>query len=598
MLSLFLKFVKYYGKNRKIKLFLFLLISIVAGFLEFIGIGLIYPFLMMLINPQMAVQNNIYKSFSRIVCIEDISINLVIIAILVASMFFLKNILMIFCIYWQHKFVVNWKIDINKNLMKYYLYVPYRDIMQVPLSEKTYNISVLSAQALEVFVGRFLILTTNLIILFLILSLLFLKFFTIAVFTITFVCVSMLGLNKFFKKRTSILAPKLLEASIENNNQTMENCSNLKEVRIFSAEKYFLKKFISTQNTLGEVSFKSAFLSGLPPFIVEMILVLTLIILAVVITYQSHGDYSKIVASYGLILVVLFRIAPILNKIQTSLNNINATKKVLSKMNELYEQNDFSQIENIEGSKKAEYEGLEYKSSLRVEGLNFEYELNKPIIKNASFEIKKGEFIGIIGLSGAGKTTLADILMGLLPVNSGKIYLDDEEITSKNGAVFRSIIGYVPQEMHILNDSFKKNVAWGQTEESIDESRVKESLLSSQLLEVVEEKGGINAKVNGLSQGQMQRLLIARALYKRSQIIIFDEATSSLDVETENEIIQMLTKLKGNKTIIAIAHRLITLKNCDKLIYLKEGKIVDIGTFAELSSKYEDFEKLIKLSKF
>ena len=217
-----------------------------------------------------------------------------------------------------------------------------------------------------------------------------------------------------------------------------------------------------------------------------------------------------------------------------------------------------------------------------------------------SFEIKKGDFIGIIGLSGAGKSTLADVLTGLLPINSGKILVDELELNDKNFAQFRQLIGYVPQQINVLDKSFKENVAWGF--EEVDDEKVIKALKDAQIFDVVDSfPDGINSTVlvgsNGLSQGQKQRLAIARALYRNPEILILDEATSSLDVQVENEITEMLTQLSTKKTIISIAHRLSTLKACNKLIYMKDGQIVDIGTFEELSSHYPEFANLVNLSK-
>ena len=205
--------------------------------------------------------------------------------------------------------------------------------------------------------------------------------------------------------------------------------------------------------------------------------------------------------------------------------------------------------------------------------------------------------VGVTGLSGAGKTSLADVIMGLLPVDSGRIMLDGKEITPDNIYSYRQLISYVPQDMNILDDSYKNNVAWGLYNEQIKTEKVKECLIKSQLYEYVEANGGIDSVVTGLSQGQKQRLLIARALYKDPEIIIFDEATSALDAETEKEIMQMLTNIKEEKTIILIAHRLTTLKDCDKLIYIKDGEIADIGSFCEIENRNEDFKNLIKISK-
>lgn len=593
MLKNLVKFIKYYGKNRRLKIFGFFVISLIAGILEFAGIGLIYPFLMLVTSPQTVIE---YKSYATIINFFHINHILTITAlmgILIVLMFLSKNLLMILCIYLQNKFVINWKNDLNKMLMKFYLNAPYMQMFKTTNSEKIYNLTALTAQTLETFVMRSFVFFTNSIITLIILALLFIKFPAIALFTVIFVVASMVVLNKFFKHKTEVLAPQMLSFSLKNNNQVLENIKNLKEIRIFSAEKYFLDKFNKVQRENNNVIFKNTFYASIPPYLVEIILVISLIILAGLITLKNYGDSSKIIASYGLILGIVFRIAPSLNRIQVALNHMNSSKDLVKKMNDEYEQNHFDVVSNVTNNN----DSLEFNEKIKFEDVSFGYRENVSVIKDCSFEIKKGEFVGIIGLSGAGKTTMADILMGLLPVNSGKITVDNEEITEKNINAFRNLTGYVPQEVNLLENSFKNNVAWGQDEKNIDDERVVESLKLAQLYDFVQENGGINSVIRGLSQGQKQRLMIARGLYKNPEILIFDEATSSLDVETEHEITKMLTSLKGNKTLIAIAHRLSTLKECDKLIYLKDGVIVDVGTFEELENRHEDFKNLIKLSQ-
>lgn len=593
MLKNLVKFIKYYGKNRRLKIFGFFVISLIAGILEFAGIGLIYPFLMLVTSPQTVIE---YKSYATIINFFHINHILTITAlmgILIVLMFLSKNLLMILCIYLQNKFVINWKNDLNKMLMKFYLNAPYMQMFKTTNSEKIYNLTALTAQTLETFVMRSFVFFTNSIITLIILALLFIKFPAIALFTVIFVIASMVILNKFFKHKTEVLAPQMLSFSLKNNYQVLENIKNLKEIRIFSAEKYFFDKFNKVQRENNNVIFKNTFYASIPPYLVEIILVISLIILAGLITLKNYGDSSKIIASYGLILGIVFRIAPSLNRIQVALNHMNSSKDLVKKMNDEYEQNHFDVVSNVTNNN----DSLEFNEKIKFEDVSFGYRENVSVIKDCSFEIKKGEFVGIIGLSGAGKTTMADILMGLLPVNSGKITVDNEEITEKNIYAFRNLTGYVPQEVNLLENSFKNNVAWGQDEKNIDDERVIESLKLAQLYDFVQENGGINSVIRGLSQGQKQRLMIARGLYKNPEILIFDEATSSLDVETEHEITKMLTSLKGNKTLIAIAHRLSTLKECDKLIYLKDGVIVDVGTFEELENRHEDFKNLIKLSQ-
>lgn len=593
MLKDLFKFIQYYGKRRKLKIFGFFLVSLISGLFEFIGIGLIYPFLMLIINPQEVIE---YKSIVTVINYFHINHILTItafIGFLIVLMFLFKNLLMILCIYLQNKFVINWKTDLNKMLMKFYLKAPYFNVFSTTNSEKIYNLTILTAQTLETFVIKSFVFFTNSIITAIILSLLFIKFPYVASFSVIFVAISMFMLNKFFKQKTEILAPQMLSYSLKNNNQVIENIKNSKEIRIFSAEDYFLNKFGKIQKENNDVIFRNTFFASIPPYLVEIIMVVALIIFAGLITLKNYGETSKIIASYGLILGVIFRIAPSLNRIQVALNHMNSSKELIKKMNNEYEQNHFDIVANVTTPDKQ----IKFNDKISLKDVSFEYQENTPVLKNVSFEIKKGEFVGIVGLSGAGKTTLADILMGLLPIKSGEIFVDDVKITEENFSTLKNLTGYVPQEISLLEDNFKNNVAWGQDENNINEEFVIESLKQAQLIDVVEKSGGINSMIRGLSQGQKQRLMIARGLYRNSDVLIFDEATSSLDVETEHEITQMLTSLKGNKTIIVIAHRLCTLKECDKLIYLKDGAIVDIGTFEELEKSHDDFKNLIKLSQ-
>ena len=593
MLKDLFKFIQYYGKRRKLKIFGFFLVSLISGLFEFIGIGLIYPFLMLIINPQEVIE---YKSIVTVINYFHINHILTITALigfLIVLMFLFKNLLMILCIYLQNKFVINWKTDLNKMLMKFYLKAPYFNVFRTTNSEKIYNLTILTAQTLETFVIKSFVFFTNSIITAIILSLLFIKFPYVASFSVIFVAISMFMLNKFFKQKTEILAPQMLSYSLKNNNQVIENIKNSKEIRIFSAEDYFLNKFGKIQKENNDVIFRNTFFASIPPYLVEIIMVVALIIFAGLITLKNYGETSKIIASYGLILGVIFRIAPSLNRIQVALNHMNSSKEFIKKMNNEYEQNHFDIVANVTTPDKQ----IKFNDKISLKDVSFEYQENTPVLKNVSFEIKKGEFVGIVGLSGAGKTTLADILMGLLPIKSGEIFVDDVKITEENFSTLKNLTGYVPQEISLLEDNFKNNVAWGQDENNINEEFVIESLKQAQLIDVVEKSGGINSMIRGLSQGQKQRVMIARGLYRNSDVLIFDEATSSLDVETEHEITQMLTSLKGNKTIIVIAHRLCTLKECDKLIYLKDGVIVDVGTFEELENRHEDFKNLIKLSQ-
>lgn len=584
------KFIIYYGKGRYLKLLGFSGLFLCAGILELTGVALIYPFTILIMNP-----NSIGKYLPNLKLGNPILTGLLI-GLCVLLIFIGKNLFMILVQYIQNKFICNWKKDIAEKFMEYYLYAPYKAILNSSQSDKIYDIETLCSVAVDGFVMRGLNLVTNIIITAMIIGLLFIKFPIPALGTVIFVTVTMYLQNKYFKKRSNTLASTMEKINKKHNDTILENISNIKELKILSAEDTFFEKYQIIEKSYRKTQELQGFYNAIPPYLVEMLVVLALLILACIISIQSPNDNSKLMASFAIIVASLFRIAPALNRIQSSIININASRNFVKRINEKYEKYDFEHFkkENLQS------EGiLGFHDKIELKNICFSYNSNKQVLKNISITINKGDFVGIIGLSGAGKSTLADILTGLLPADSGEIIVDNTELSQKNFQKFRRMLGYVPQQINILDKSIKENVAWGCKE--INDSKVVNALRSAQLYNVIEEyPQGIDSNIivgsNGLSQGQKQRLAIARALYRDPQIIILDEATSALDVQIEHEITEMLKEISSTKTIIAIAHRLSTLKACNKLIYMKNGTIVDVGTFAGLSEKYEEFENLIKLS--
>jgi len=591
----FVNFIKCYGKGRKLKLFSFLILSLMAGFLEFLGIALIYPFILLIIKPQSVMHTKYYSDFSAFLHIHNVLINAFILGFIVTLVFIVKNLFMILTLYLQNKFVNNWKLAIGKKFMHYYLFSPYRNSLDTPPSEKIYNLTFLIDQSLEGFIFRIINLIINIAIVIMILALLFMKFLFAALVTSIFIIFSILFQNKLFKKKISEISQKLFKISSANNEKMQESVHNIKEIKILSAENYFYNQYLNSQKKVNEIIFENNFYMGIPPYVIEIFVVISLLLLGGIVSLQNIYNTSWMIASYAVIVAAIFRIAPALNRIQSSITSINTSRDFARTMILESKKINFNFVEE-----KADF-NIEFKNSIKLKDVYFSYK-KSPVIKNLNLEIKKGEFIGIIGISGAGKSTLADIIMGLLPIDSGEIFVDEVELNQRNFSALRKLIGYVPQQIKILDGSFKRNVGYGLAEEEIDEEQVINALKKAQLYDFISEfEGGIKAKAitgsDGISQGQKQRLAIARILYRNPQILIFDEATSSLDVETEYEITQMLNGLKGEKTIIAIAHRLSTLKSCDRLIYLKKGEIVDTGTFEQLSAKHPDFQKLIKLSQ-
>jgi len=226
-------------------------------------------------------------------------------------------------------------------------------------------------------------------------------------------------------------------------------------------------------------------------------------------------------------------------------------------------------------------------SSLSCEDVSFGYEGGPPLaIDKVSFTIERGQSIGIVGPTGAGKSTLVDILLGLLPPTTGRVLIDGEPLEGRERAWQRQI-GYVSQDVYLLDDTLRRNIAFGMPDGAIDEGRLAAAVAQARLDEVVAALPSRLETVVGengirLSGGQRQRVAIARALYHDPPVLFFDEATAALDNQTEREVTEAIANVHGTRTVIAIAHRLSTVKNCDRLIYLRDGKLAGIGTFSDL----------------
>jgi ABC-type multidrug transport system fused ATPase/permease subunit len=250
---------------------------------------------------------------------------------------------------------------------------------------------------------------------------------------------------------------------------------------------------------------------------------------------------------------------------------------------------------------KSNLEKLKLKDSIELRNVYFSYN-EVDVLLDINIKIKRGEFIGVVGHSGSGKTTIVDILMGLLKPRVGELVIDG---VIANESIIRSLrhsIGYVPQNPFIGDMSVRQNIAYGKDSADIDDTRVREVLDIVDLLSFFEQKPDeLNFKLGeggkALSGGQKQRIAIARALYSDPHILVLDEATSALDVKSESEISKAIAKLKGKTTIIAIAHRLSTIRRSDRVILVNWGEIEDTGTFDELVKRNDNFRQLVDLSK-
>ena len=569
----FRTFFKYF-KNNKASFYKYSCLSFLVGVLELFGVALTYPFIMKLLSKEPS---------------ENWITSPIVIGLGIIILFLLKNVFMIFYSYLQARFTKSVEAEVNLSFMKYFLASSYQESSKIPLAQKENILGFLIPNVISNYILRLLNLDVNFFIFALISLFLIIKFPAATIITLIFAGLLIGIQNCIFKPRLAKISKKLSETSAMYNQRGNEAILNIKGVKVSNNEKFFFDNYKTAIYNFFKIGQETLFLNTIPPYITEPFIIILLFVLLSVISIENFSEPDRLVASFAVIVSAIFRLSPTIARIQVNLNGINSTLPIVDEFLSLCEKFDISHIKELQ---KKEFYHL--KDKIELKNINFEYEVGKPVLKNINLTINKGEFIGIAGLSGAGKTTLADIISGLFSPNSGEILIDGEK------AKMPLKIGYIPQEFTVINGTIKENVTFGGEEQS-DEAII-EALKKAQLYDFIEQnfKDGIYTNPfidsTGFSHGQKQRLALARALYSNPDILILDEATSSLDLKTEDEICNVLKDLKGQKTIIAIAHRLSTIKFADKIVFMKNAEISDIAAFDKLVANNADFRELVNLA--
>ncbi len=357
----------------------------------------------------------------------------------------------------------------------------------------------------------------------------------------------------------------------------LQSIYGIKDVKILNKENFFAGSFGKYSDRNAKLTTNYTVLNNMPRLLIETFSICGILGYLAVCIVNSQ-DLTELMPQISAFAVAAMRLMPSINRINTHLTNIAFYEP---SVNYVYENVDFTSYKlkgKYEKEKSGNGEPIRLEKEIRMEGITYQYpESDKPVLVDAQMAVPVGKSVGVMGPSGAGKTTAVDILLGLLKVKSGRILCDGRDIF-ENYESWLSHIGYIPQTIYLTDDTIRENIAFGVAKEEIDDARVWEVLEEAQMKDFV--KGlpqeiwtTIGERGVRLSGGQRQRLGIARALYHNPEILVFDEATSALDTETESAIMEAIDSFHGRKTLIIIAHRLRTIENCDIIYKVDGGKI-------------------------
>ncbi|MCL2365851.1 MAG: ABC transporter ATP-binding protein/permease [Oscillospiraceae bacterium] len=572
MISGFRKLFGLFNRRQKTNAVIMLCLIALGAVAETIGIGIILPFTTILLDRESMQTYPILLTIMQRPWIGGYGRFVVLMCAGLVIVFILKSLYMFFLLYIQNRFTLNLQIEMSKMLFNAYIHKPYAYFFKKNTAELQRNINTLVGEVIQGVLMNGLQLLTELMVIVLILILL-LIIDPISTLSIGAVLGGAAVLYYFLlkgkmddaAKRQNIYGAKMVKA-------VNEGLGSIKEVKVLGKERHFLNDYEKVGRGFAKTVAFYNLAHQSPRLLIETVAVSGLVVL-VVINALRNPDISASLPMIALFGMAAMRIMPSLNRSIGFLANI---RFAITHFNQIYD--DLHDAKCAPESTDINTVKMSLTRNVVVRDLSFRYPgTDKNIFKNAELTIEKGQTIGIVGNSGAGKTTLIDLMLGLLAPDEGEILVDDVNIASDIDGL-RQTIGYVPQDIYLIDDTIAANVAFGVSEEDIDINRLWASLEIANVRDYVQslDKGistVIGEKGVRLSGGQRQRLGIARAIYNDPEILIFDEATSALDNESERIISEAITTLGQTKTMIIIAHRPGTLEKCDAIYEIKDAMI-------------------------
>lgn len=562
-------------KKEKIQCFVLLISMVIGAFMEAIGIGLILPLLNVLADNEFLVKHADIAQIAFSLGIDSHIKFVYFLIFILVVWYIIKN----FYTYTLLKKQVNFSINLQKKyayrLLNLYLRRPYIYSLEQNSAELIRNIHSSLSYVFNTLLYSSLFLITELMTVFMIwLMLLYVDVF-VATIVIGALAIIIYVVMSNFKVKVSERGKIQNKNIAEYTKWLNQSLGAVKETKILCKENYFLNQFISAYNNYADSLQYYNVISQMPRFFIEALVTIGLLLL---IAYKLMiGENAvQIVSLLGVLSLAAFRLMPSANRILNLSTTIRYQTPAFLALKQ-----DLIDADYLMNNHKNEINTgkIQFNKKIVIEGIEFYYPSNhKTILHKVSLIIPKGKFIGIVGPSGAGKTTFVDILLGLLEPTAGKIAVDGVDIFS-NIRSWQANLAYVPQSIYLIDGTIKENIALGVAEDEIDDELINEVLHMAELYDFVySQPDNINTNVGErgvkLSGGQRQRIGIARALYQQPEVLILDEATSALDTETEKSITDTILKLKGKITIIAIAHRTSTLEQCDFKVKFEKGSII------------------------
>lgn len=570
------------SKGRR-RIILIMLMTALGAVLELAAVGLIYPFIALITSPAKVSANKFLDTVYRTLGFSSISHFILFMGFLVLGGYVLKNAYLLLMYDIQFKFAFGSQAKLSRALLQAYLGRPYAFHLQRNPAIMLRNLTTEIQNLFNNIYVPVLYLFTDIVLVAAMLVLL-LWIDPVVVLGVVALLGGVMGLYDWLSRyKVKALGRRYLDSSAQMMKWASQGLSGVKEIKILGREELFLGSYARNVQQYSQAARVYHTVFQLPRLLLEMVVILGILLVLLFLNLQGKRMEAAL-PTLAVFAMVGVRLIPTLSRINFSLTSIGffspSLEAIYEDVREYRKEQETSHV-NRSGPGGREEE-VAFKESITLTEVSYTYAgAPHPALTDVSLTIPKGAMVGIVGASGSGKTTLVDTIMGLLPPQDGKVMVDGHDIY-QNPAQWQRKIGYIPQVIYLIDDTIRRNIAFGIDDTAIDEDKVLQALRAAQLESFVNSlPKGLDTVVGDrgvrLSGGQRQRIVIARALYDDPEVLVMDEATSSLDGETEAEITKAIGLLSGEKTIIVISHRMSTVQNCDRFFCLENGMLVNVN---------------------
>jgi len=567
-------------KRRQKQFYLLLVIMLIASLAEIVSIGAVLPFLGAITSPEQVYQYKFLQPMIKYLDLTEPNQLILPLSIGFILAIFTAGAIRLALLYLMTRLSYATGADLSINIYQRTLYQSYSVHSQRNSSEVINGIITKTSSVIAYVLTPILTLISSCIILLGIVTALFMIDITMAL--IAFIGFGILYwiVIRITRHRLKANSDCIATQSTQMIKSLQEGLGGIRDVLVDGTQQFYCQLYRKADLPLRRAMGNNAFIGGAPRYIMEMLGMSLIVILAY--SMVQSGGINTAIPVLGALALGAQRLLPALQQAYGAYSSVKSADSSLKDVVQLLDQPLPGYVYQPPAKP------ISFDHAIKLKQINFDYTTQKPrILRDINVTINKGLRIGFIGATGSGKSTLLDIIMGLLSPTSGELFIDDKLINGNNMRSWQAHIAHVPQHIYLADSAIEENIAFGILKEEINHGQVKKAAQQAQISELIESwEDGYQTFVGErgirLSGGQRQRIGIARALYKKADVLVFDEATSALDNETEQAVMDAIAGLSDDLTILIIAHRLTTLKSCDKIIKLDKSQISTVGTYEEM----------------